>query len=181
MADRPTTLQGSAGEDAGGWGEPVPGSCSPPSIPLDKQMTELCASYRFFVDLRHKVFQLYVAGNAALLAAFWVMRTNLEFKNPSGFLVAGLFIRLSGVAVCIVGFLVMRHVGRIATQYQDRSSQAAVLAACQPLILPPSKSDSRIESALLILTGILILAWTVGFIFSEIPAWGRPVPAAQPA
>lgn len=123
-----------------GKAAPVPAAAPPlPTVaPADKIIGELCNNFRFFIDLRHKVFTLFAVGNAALLASFWTMRINLEARDVEAYRSAGMLIRLSGAIVCIVCFFIAHHVGQQATKYQLQILRTCEKSRCDPDVLPGS-------------------------------------------
>ena len=132
----------------------------------EKILGEHCANYRFFVDLRHKVFQLFAIGNGALLAAYWTMKINIESRSAWGFFWSGLFIRLSGVAVCVVCYLIARRIGQLATGYLEKANELSkTVGNSEQLVIRQAAADRYVEYSLAAMTAILVLAWSVGFFF----------------
>jgi hypothetical protein len=126
----------------------------------EKVLIELCNSYRFFMDFRYKIFHLFAIGNAALLAAYWTMRINNESKSPLEFFMSGLFIRLSGVTVSVVCFLVDRRISGVVADYADKTNALLHrMGGVEQVLIPRPKNDRYISYCLGAATTILCLAW----------------------
>jgi hypothetical protein len=122
------------------------------------------------------VFQLFAVGNAALLAAFWAMRKEVGSEPSWVFFLSGLLIRTSGVAVCWTCFLIARHLGSLAIDYQVKANQLSRdLCGINDVVVDSRARGAYIEQALFVLTILLTLAWFVGFFFLEMQIVYRSV------
>jgi hypothetical protein len=142
---------------------------SPPPPDHGRAFSEACNHYRFFVDLRQKLFNLFLLASFGASVVYWAIRAGAHAEGRAMDPASNWAIRLIGIGICVFCLLVDLLLGRMIGFYESRCRDYAACLGVRDFTPPRGVAGLngvlyRCGSAAVFLAGVAVwlsVSWWV--------------------